>query len=137
MPSLKAMTEPRCFCLGTVNDVPEAQTSLLLNGPAGSAIGTFGFERPDRGDDVRLFNLAPAIAEERLSRVHHGRGELLDQILSSEELFPLGADNHRLLPRVDSHIDFQGELPSVGDNPAERAQEIAPDHAPVTATFDL
>lgn len=124
--------------LGDFNDVPEAQTSLLLNGPAGSAIGTLGFDRPDQGDDVRLFNLAPAIAEERrFSRVHHGRGELLDQIFASEELFPLGVDNRRRLPQVDSHIDFQGQLPSVGDHPVERAQEIAPDHAPVTATFDL
>lgn len=124
--------------LGDFNDVPEAQTSLLLNGPAGSAIGTLGFDRPDQGDDARLFNLSPAIAEERrFSRVHHGRGELLDQIFASEGLFPLGEDNRRLLPHVDSHIDFEGQLPSVGDNPAERVQEIAPDHAPVTATFEI
>jgi endonuclease/exonuclease/phosphatase family metal-dependent hydrolase len=124
--------------LGDFNDVPEAQTSLLLNGPPGSEIGTGGFNRPDQGDDVRLFNLGPAIAQDRrFSRVHHGRGELLDQIFASEEFFPLGQDNHRLHPQVDSHIDFEGSLPSVGDDPAERAREIAPDHAPVTANFDL
>ncbi len=135
---LKGNDRNPLLLLGDFNDVPEAQTSLLLNGPAGSVIGTLGFERPDRGDDVRLFNLAPAIAEERrFSRVHHGRGELLDQIFASEEFFPVGADNRRRLPQVDSHIDFEGQLPSVGDNPAERAQEIAPDHAPVTATFEL
>jgi hypothetical protein len=38
---------------------------------------------------------------------------------------------------VDSHIDFNSQLPSVGDNPSERAGEIVPDHAPVTATFNL
>jgi endonuclease/exonuclease/phosphatase family metal-dependent hydrolase len=75
--------------LGDFNDVPEAQTSLILNGPEGSEIGTAGFDRPDRGDDARLFNVANAIAEaRRFSRVHRGRGELLDQIFASEELLP-------------------------------------------------
>jgi endonuclease/exonuclease/phosphatase family metal-dependent hydrolase len=124
--------------LGDFNDVPEAQTSLILNGPPGSEIGTLGFDRPDRGDDARLFNLAPRIpAVRRFSRVYRGRGELLDQIFASEELLPVGPDNHRRLPEVDSHIDFESELASVTDNPGDRAREIAPDHAPVTATFDL
>lgn len=124
--------------LGDFNDVPEAQTSLILNGPSGSEIGTLGFHRPDKGDDVRLFNLATAIvAERRYSRVHQGRGELLDQIFASEEFFPIGLDNHRRLPLVDSHVDFNSQLPSVGDNPSERIGEIAPDHAPVSVTFDL
>lgn len=124
--------------LGDFNDVPEAQTSLIFNGPPGSEIGTLGFSRPDQGDDVRLFNLAPAIApERRFSRIHHGREELLDQIFASEELFPVGQDNRRQLPEVDSHIDFEGQLPSVGENPVERAKEIGPDHAPVTANFKL
>ena len=85
-----------------------------------------------------MFNLAPQIPEaRRFSRIHRGRGELLDQIFASEELLPFGEDNKRRLPVVDSHIDFQDQLPSVGENPEERAAEIAPDHAPVTATFDL
>jgi endonuclease/exonuclease/phosphatase family metal-dependent hydrolase len=124
--------------LGDFNDVPEAQTSLILSGPTGSEIGTPGFDRPDVGDDARLFNLAPVIApDRRFSRVHRGRGELLDQIFASEELFPLGQDNRRRLPEVDSHIDFEDQLRSVGDNPGEREGEIAPDHAPVTAIFDI
>src|SRR6185503_2096277 len=124
--------------LGDFNDVPEAQTSLVLNGPPGSEIGTPGFDQPDQGDDVRLFNLAPAIAEERrFSRVHQGRRELLDQIFASEEFFPVGQNNRRQLPRVDSHIDFEGHLPSVRNHPGARAREIKPDHAPVTAFFDL
>jgi endonuclease/exonuclease/phosphatase family metal-dependent hydrolase len=124
--------------LGDFNDVPEAQTSLILNGPPGSEIGTLGFHRRDEGDDARLFNLAPVIAEDRrFSRIHHGRGELLDQIFASEELLPFGPDNRRRLPQVDSHIDFADQLPSVGDNPGDRASEVAPDHAPVTASFDL
>jgi endonuclease/exonuclease/phosphatase family metal-dependent hydrolase len=124
--------------LGDFNDVPEAQTSLLLNGPPGSEIGTAGFHRPDLGDDTRLFNLAPAIPiDRRYSRKHHGRPELLDQIFASEELFPLDADNHRRLPVVDSHIDFAGPLPSVSENPDLRASEVKPDHAPVTAAFEV
>lgn len=124
--------------LGDFNDVPEAQTSLLLNGPPGSEIGTGGFNQPDQGDRVRLFNLADAIvAGRRFSRTHHGRKELLDQVLVSEELLPLGPENRRRLPEVDSHIDLQGQLPSIGDNPDLRRQAIAPDHAPVTAIFEL
>jgi endonuclease/exonuclease/phosphatase family metal-dependent hydrolase len=124
--------------LGDFNDVPEAQTSLILNGPIGSEIGTQGFDRPDQGDDVRLFNLAPAISpDRRFSRVHRGRHELLDQIFASEEFFPVGLDNGRQIPAVDSHVDFEGQLASVGDDPTERVREIAPDHAPVTVNFDL
>jgi endonuclease/exonuclease/phosphatase family metal-dependent hydrolase len=124
--------------LGDFNDVPEAQTSLILNGPPGSEIGTRGFNRPDKGDDVRLFNLAPVIPQDRrFSRVERGRRELLDQIFASEEFFPFEQDNRRRLPEVDSHIDFVDQLPSVGDDPGEREREIAPDHAPVTANFDL
>ena len=124
--------------LGDFNDVPEAQTSLILNGPPGSEIGTEAFHRRDEGDDTRLFNMAPRIAEERrFSRLHDGRRELLDQILASEEFFPVGADGRRPLQEADSHVDFRDGLPSVGDDPAEREEDVAPDHAPVTATFDL
>jgi len=124
--------------MGDFNDVPEAQTSLILTGPPGSEIDTRGFNRPDKGDDVRLFNLAPLIVpERRYSRVHYGRGELLDQILVSEEFLPVGPDKHRQLPEVDSHVDFAEALRSVSDDPSARRRDIAPDHAPVTAKFDL
>jgi endonuclease/exonuclease/phosphatase family metal-dependent hydrolase len=125
--------------LGDFNDVPEAQTSLILVGPPGNEIGTRGFNQPDQGDDVRLFNLAPRIPQDRrFSRVEHGRRELLDQIFASEEFFPLGQDNLRRLPEeVDSHIDFESQLPSVGNDPSQRERAIAPDHAPVTANFNL
>ena len=124
--------------LGDLNDVPEAQTSLILNGPPGSEIGTRGFNMPDQGDTARLFNLAPTIPpEKRVSRIHEGRGELIDQIFASVELFPVGDDNRRRLPEFVSHIDVAGGLPSVGENPVEREEEVASDHAPVTATFDL
>jgi endonuclease/exonuclease/phosphatase family metal-dependent hydrolase len=131
--------------LGDLNDVPEAQTSLIFTGPPGSEIGTPGFGQPDRGDDVRLFNLAPCIPlERRYSRIERGRPELIDQILVSVELFPTGDDGERRLPEADSHVDFRDRLPSVGDrlpsvgdDPGERAGDLAPDHAPVTARFEL
>ena len=124
--------------LGDLNDVPEAQTSLLLTGPPGSEIGTPGFERPDAGDDARLFNLAPLIPQERrFSRVERGRPELLDQILASVECFPVGEDGDRRLPKADSYVDFRERLPSVTDDPAGREDDVAPDHAPVIARFEL
>jgi len=124
--------------LGDLNDVPAAQTSLLLNGPLGSQIGTLGFNRPDKGDIVRLFNLASLIKEERrYSRIEAGRKELLDQILASADLLPVGDDGHRALPEVDSHVDFRDGLPSVENDPGRREEDVAPDHAPVTASFDL
>lgn len=118
--------------------MPEAQTSLIFTGPPGSEIGTLGFDRPDKGDDARLFNLAPLISHERrFSRIERGRPELLDQILASVECFPDGQDGKRRLPEADSHVGFRDRLPSVGDDPGERAADTAPDHAPVTATFEL
>ena len=124
--------------LGDLNDVPEAQTSLILNGPPGSEICTPGFNIPDVGDAARLFNLAPTIPPaERVSRIHRGRGELIDQILASMECFPEGDDGHRQLPEFVSHIDVAGGLPSVEENPVEREEDVAPDHAPVTASFEL
>jgi endonuclease/exonuclease/phosphatase family metal-dependent hydrolase len=137
---LESNSQTRLLLLGDFNDVPEAQTSLLLTGPPGSEIGTGGFDRDDAGDDARLFNLAPAIAaERRFSRKHHGRPELLDQILASVELLPRGSDGRRRRPAVDSLVDFSalGTIESVGDDPNARRGEIAPDHAPVLARFEL
>lgn len=136
---LKGNAETPLLVLGDFNDVPEAQTSLIFCGPPGSELGTLGFQRPDRGDDVRLFNLAPRIkSDRRYSRIHRGRGELLDQIFASEEFLPVRQDERRQFPvSVDSHVDFKDQLASVSDNPNERIREIAPDHAPVTATFDI
>jgi hypothetical protein len=74
----------------------------------------------------------------RFSRIERGRPELLDQILASVVCFPVEGDGkRRRLPEADSHVDFRDRLPSVGDDPGERKEDVAPDHAPVTATFDL
>lgn len=123
--------------LGDLNDVPEAQTTLILAGPPGSEIRTQGFDLPDRGDKVRLFNVAPLLpTEERYSRKEHGRPELLDQIFASEDLFPF-EDGHRRLPVAHVNVKFREELPSVTDDPSNRADDVAPDHAPATVSFDL
>ncbi len=120
--------------LGDLNDVTEAATTQILQGPRGSELGTKGFERPDKGDDARLFNLAPLMpAERRFSRVFQGNGELIDHIFVSEELLP-GQPRQR--PVVDSHIDALGSLPSISELPSERRGKPGSDHAPVTATFD-
>jgi endonuclease/exonuclease/phosphatase family metal-dependent hydrolase len=135
---LNGNAESPLILLGDFNDVPAAQTSLLLAGPPGSEIGTLGFNRDDAGDDVRLFNVAPLIAEERrFSRIHRGRGELLDQIFASVELFPRADDGDRTTPVVDSLIDFADELESVGEDPRIRTDEVKPDHSPVVATFTI
>jgi endonuclease/exonuclease/phosphatase family metal-dependent hydrolase len=132
---LEGDDENALILLGDMNDVTDAATTQILIGPPGSELGTPGFDRPDRGDNARLFNLAPLIPEEhRFSRVFRGRGELIDHILVSHELLP---GTPRRVPIVDSHIDRVGGLPSIETNPNERRGRVESDHAPVTATFEL
>jgi endonuclease/exonuclease/phosphatase family metal-dependent hydrolase len=114
--------------LGDLNDEPLAATTQILLGPPGSEIGTAGFDRPDKGDAWRLWNLAPLIdAERRFSRVFEGRRELIDHILVSRRLVTVAT-------RVDT---ADVPLPSIGANPAARRDAPASDHAPVVATFAL
>lgn len=121
--------------LGDLNDVTEAATTQILQGPSGSEINTRGFKSPDRGDDARLFNLAPLIPiERRFSRIFEGSGELIDHILVSQELLP---GQPCRLPVVDSHIDALGSLPSITETPTQRRGKKGSDHAPVTALFDF
>ncbi len=130
----------RLIVLGDLNDVPEAATSQLLLGPPGSEIGTGGFDPADRGDDARLFNLAPLFPEGRnYSRIFRGRRELIDQILVSEEMLPREPTGRRRLPEaVDSVVDFaDADLASIGEAPRSLMEAEAPDHAPVLARFAL
>lgn len=46
--------------LGDLNDEVDAAATQILNGPPGSEMG---FDRPDKGDGLRLFNVAPLIRE--------------------------------------------------------------------------
>ena len=114
--------------LGDFNDVPLAATTQILLGPPGSEIGTPGFDRPDRGDPWRLWNLAPLIPEERrYTRVYRGRRELIDHIFVSRALVSP-------LPVVDTG---DVEPPSITEVPSARRDEPASDHAPVVARFDF
>jgi len=129
---LENSDQQRLIVLGDLNDVSSAATTQILQGPTGSEIGTSGFARRDKGDDTRLFNLAPRIDEERrYSRIHRNSKELIDHIFASQELL-LGE-----LPAVDSHVDLTNPLPSISDDPNQRQGKPGSDHAPVTAIFDL
>ncbi|MEU1263108.1 endonuclease/exonuclease/phosphatase family protein [Streptomyces cellulosae] len=113
--------------LGDLNDEVQAATTQMLLGPPGSEMGTPGYDRPDRGDAVRLWDVAPLIpASERYSRVNSGRRELIDHVLLS----------HRLVRRVSAAgtglpDDGPPRLPSVGADPGERRGVAGSDHAPV------
>ncbi len=121
--------------LGDLNDTPSAATTQILQGPTGSEIGTVGFNRPDQGDDLRLFNLAPLINEKRrYSRKYRGNPELIDHIFVSEELLP---GSPRQLPVVDSYVEAIESLPSIDDRPDSRHGKPGSDHLPIIAIFDL
>lgn len=80
---------------GDLNDGPDAATTQILQGPAGSEIGTGGFQAEDKGDGYRLWNLAGLLnlgengeppQEAAYSRKFKGRGELIDHIFASHRL---------------------------------------------------
>ncbi|MFC7842144.1 endonuclease/exonuclease/phosphatase family protein [Streptomyces sp. NPDC057382] len=113
--------------VGDLNDEVQAATTQILLGPPGSEIGTPGYDRPDRGDAARLWNVAPLIPPgQRYSRVNSGRRELIDHVLLS----------HRLVRRATAAgtgLPDEGPpgLPSVGPDPADRRGVAGSDHAPV------
>jgi endonuclease/exonuclease/phosphatase family metal-dependent hydrolase len=126
--------------LGDLNDEASAATTQILRGPSGSELGTAGAARPDKGDDARLWNLAPLLPEGRdYSRIQDGRRELIDHIFVSQELLALGGAMSIVSgdPAVDSKVDFRESLPSITDDPGPRREDVWPDHAPVVATFNL
>jgi endonuclease/exonuclease/phosphatase family metal-dependent hydrolase len=115
---------------GDLNDTPQAATTQLLLGPPGSELKTKGFERPDKGDLTRMFNLAPLMPPGRdYSRNNQGRHELIDHILASRALLDapeqitVGAVIDTPMPAVDP------------TNPNTRRNAPASDHAPIVATF--
>jgi endonuclease/exonuclease/phosphatase family metal-dependent hydrolase len=127
--------------LGDFNDEPLAATSQIFCGPADSDV-----KSPDQGDPARLYNLVDSIplrgtnkkdflAEtERFSRIHEGRGELIDHIMVNKGLLLGGADF--IVKEVRSFVNLIAGQ-SVTNNPNERATSVAPDHAPVLARFEL
>jgi endonuclease/exonuclease/phosphatase family metal-dependent hydrolase len=130
----------RVLVCGDMNDGPHAATTEILYGPPGSQLRVpedahreaSGFSRPDQGDAQRLFNLVKLVPEaRRWTRIASGVPEQLDHILCSEQLLPRkGA--LRTVPVVDIPNE---ELQSIGERP--RTDSGIPDHALVSATFDL
>jgi endonuclease/exonuclease/phosphatase family metal-dependent hydrolase len=114
--------------LGDLNDEPYAGTTQILLGPPGSEIGTGGFDRPDRGDPWRLWNLAGLIPEERrFTRVYRGRPELVDHVLVS----------HMLVQRVIRADTIEHAPPSITELTWRRRGAPGSDHRPVFAELDL
>ena len=104
---------------GDMNDSPEAVTTTILAGPEDGDP-----ERPDKGDPVRLYNLADRIpSQRRYSRIYRGRGELIDHIFVSRPLLLAGVT-------ADSLVD---DLVGVTASLEAREKAVVPDHACVTA----
>jgi endonuclease/exonuclease/phosphatase family metal-dependent hydrolase len=128
---LLGLPDAAVVVLGDLNDVTDAATTQILSGPPGSEIGTAGFDAPDRGDGQRLWNLAPRIpADQRFSRRHRGRDELIDHILVSHALVGLVRDEQ-------VRTDATGPMPSITDDPRLRRDAPGSDHRPVVARIDL
>jgi endonuclease/exonuclease/phosphatase family metal-dependent hydrolase len=116
--------------LGDLNDEAAAATTQMLLGPPGSQIGTGGFDHPDNGDGMRLWNLAPLIPDgEGYSRIFEGKRELIDHLLVSRRL--VGPGN---LPGVRV---YHQPTASIGTNPLERRDDPASDHDPVYAHLNI
>ncbi|MEV0120073.1 endonuclease/exonuclease/phosphatase family protein [Streptomyces sp. NPDC050703] len=114
--------------LGDLNAEEGAATTQILLGPPGSEIGTPGHGRPDGGDAARMWNVAPLIPpEQRFSRIHAGRRELIDHVLLSR-----GMLDHVRSAGTGAPGAGAGALPSVADgDPAVRRDAAGSDHAPV------
>jgi len=117
---------------GDMNDEVKAATTLILNGPPGSEIGSAGFDQDDQGDGDRMWNLAPLIPEERrFSRLYRGRMELIDHVFVSHFLV-----TETRTTDVTTVVAAPG-MPSIEDNPTARVGEPGSDHAAVVATFEF
>ncbi|MDG4861382.1 endonuclease/exonuclease/phosphatase family protein [Streptomyces sp. T-3] len=120
----------RLVLLGDFNDEVTAATTQMLQGPPGSEIGTPGEKRPDKGDEMRLWNIAPMIPEaQRFSRIHRGRRELIDHIFVSHDALALTTRAGTGVPGASAAPD----LPSIEDDPNARRDAAGSDHAPVWA----
>lgn len=119
---LTRTTDP-LIVLGDFNDGPQAVTTQLLLGPE-----DFSLARADKGDDVRLYNLAEYIPpQRRYSRIYHKNHELIDHILVSHELV-------FRQQKVDSYVE---PIESIGEGTETRQRTTFPDHAPLFAQFEI
>ena len=118
--------------MGDMNDERDAATTLILNGPPGSEVGSVGFDQPDQGDGDRMWNTAELIdKDKRFSRLYRGRPELIDHLFVSHFL----VTGTRTV-EVTTVTAPQG-MPSIDDDPNARIGEPGSDHAAVVATFDF
>lgn len=114
-------TTRQVIIAGDLNDTQQAATTEILLGPPGSELGTPGYARPDKGDPVRLWNLAPLLPEgEQYTRICEGRKELIDHLLVSQALLGRITEVHTVHPTT---------VPSVTGHPAARRDKAASDHA--------
>jgi endonuclease/exonuclease/phosphatase family metal-dependent hydrolase len=117
--TMTADSEVPVVLTGDMNDGPEAVTTSILAGPEDGDP-----ERPDKGDPVRLYNLADRIpARRRYSRLYNGRRELIDHIFVSRPLLLAGVTADAL---VDPLVPITASLKA-------RERAVVPDHACVTA----
>jgi predicted extracellular nuclease len=124
--------EMAVILMGDMNDEVDAATTLILNGPPGSEIGSVGFDQPDQGDGDRMWNTAELIPEpKRFTRLYRGRMELIDHIFVSHFLV-----TDTRITEVTTVTAEQG-MPSIDDNPNARIGKPGSDHAAVIATFDF
>lgn len=108
-------------CMGDFNDSPEAVTTTILYGPEDGDP-----KRPDKGDPVRLYNLADQLPPgRRYSRIYRNRKELLDHVLVSRQLLLAGT-------RIDSLVDG---IEPITQSVRARADAVIPDHACQVATL--
>jgi predicted extracellular nuclease len=118
--------------MGDMNDEVSAATTLILNGPPGSEVGSAGFDQADAGDGDRMWNTAPLIPEERrFSRIYRGRMELIDHMFVSN--FLVSGTRTTEVTTVPAPVG----MPSIDDDPNARIGEPGSDHAAVAATFDF
>ena len=120
--------ENRVIVAGDLNDEPQAATTQILLGPGGSEFGSTGFDRADKGDADRMWNLELLIPEdERFTRIYRCQRELIDHILVS----------HALTDSIDSVTTGGVGISSVADSPGRRNAAEASDYRPLVATFNL
>jgi hypothetical protein len=116
---------------GDLNDTLDAATTQLLFGPPGSQFGTGGYNRPDKGDRQRLWDVGYWMTPpDDFSRINEGRPELIDHVLIS----------HALIGDLKDAATVPLAVPSMGLTPqvAPRAAGKPPsDHRPVVAHIDV
>jgi endonuclease/exonuclease/phosphatase family metal-dependent hydrolase len=128
--------------LGDMNDEPLAATSQVCLGPPDADINS-----SDKFDHVRLYNLVDAVPVRGphwhsfldannapyFTRIHDGRGEIIDHIMASKGLIVKNG-NYIVDVEIFKNI-IAGQ--SVGTNPNARLGSSVPDHAPVMANFHI